>query len=66
MIPNSPKPIRDHTFQFEVELVKFYNYLKTLMYYKITGQLLRSGTFIGSNVREATNAYSRKDFIFKI
>ncbi len=32
----------------------------------LSKQLLRSGTSIGANVREATNTLSKKDFIYKM
>ena len=34
--------------------------------YDLSRQLLRSGTSVGANVREANNAESRRDFIHKL
>ncbi len=34
--------------------------------YVLSKQLLRSGTSVGANVREAVNAESKKDFIHKL
>jgi len=32
----------------------------------LSKQLLRSGTSIGANIREANNGFSKKDFVFKM
>ena len=62
----SQLPIKDRSFKFAVEIVKFCNRLKELRQYEISNQLIRSGTSIGANLREASNGYSKKDFIYKI
>jgi four helix bundle protein len=54
------------TFQFALDIVKFVELLEDLRKYAIANQLLRSGTSIGANVREAQNAESRADFIHKL
>lgn len=54
------------TFQFALDLVKFVELLESTRKYAIANQLIRSGTSIGANVREAQNAESKADFIHKI
>lgn len=58
--------IVDKTFQFALEIVKFAERLEKEKRFIISKQLLRSGTSIGANVREAQNAESKIDFIHKM
>ena len=58
--------IVDKSFQFALEIVKFVEQLENEKRYVISKQLLRSGTSIGANVREAQNAESKADFIHKM
>ncbi len=52
---------------FAVRIVNLYKYIiDTKKEYVINKQLLRSGTSIGANTREALNAESTKDFIHKL
>jgi four helix bundle protein len=62
----SQLPIKERSFKFAVEIVKFCNHLKELRQYEISNQLIRSGTSIGANLREASNGYTKKDFIYKV
>ena len=62
----SQLPIKDRSFKFAIEIVRFCNRLKELRQYEISNQLIRSGTSIGANLREASNGYTKKDFIYKI
>ena len=62
----SQLPIKERSFIFAVEIVKFCNHLKELRQYEISNQLIRSGTSIGANLREASNGYTKKDFIYKV
>lgn len=62
----SQLPIKERSFKFAIEIVKFCNHLKELRQYEISNQLIRSGTSIGANLREATNGYTKKDFIYKV
>lgn len=57
--------IIDKTFQFAVSIVKFSQQLQELKQFVISNQLLKSGTSIGANVREAQNGESLADFIHK-
>lgn len=54
------------TFQFALDIVKFVAYLEEHRKYAIANQLIRSGTSVGANVREAQNAESNADFIHKL
>lgn len=54
------------TFQFSLGVVMFVEMLETNRKYAVANQLIRSGTSIGANVREAQNAESRADFIHKL
>ena len=59
--------IRIKSYQFAVRVVNLYKFLaedrKELV---LSKQLLRSGTSIGANVREAEHAESKADFIHKL
>lgn len=59
--------VLDLSFAFAVKVVNLYKYLTTeKKEYVLSKQLLRSGTSIGANVKEAVVAQSRKDFIAKM
>jgi four helix bundle protein len=59
-------PLKDKSFQFALKIVKFYTFLsEQKREYVMSKQLLRSGTSIGANIREAQNAQSKADFIHK-
>jgi four helix bundle protein len=54
------------TFEFALEIVEYSELLEEQRKYVIARQLLKSGTSIGANVREAQNAESKADFIHKL
>jgi four helix bundle protein len=54
------------SLQFAVDIVKFSEQLESEKKFVVARQLLKSGTSIGANVREAQNAESKADFIHKI
>jgi four helix bundle protein len=59
-------PLKDKSFQFALKIVKLYSFLtEQKREYVMSKQLLRSGTSIGANIREAQNAQSKADFIHK-
>lgn len=59
--------IKDKTFEFAVQIVELYKRLHdTKKEYVLSKLLLRSGTSIGANTREALNAESKADFIHKL
>ena len=57
--------IVDLTFEFSLEIIEFSEKLRNLHKYEMASQIFRSGTSIGANIREAQNAESRADFIYK-
>lgn len=59
-------PILRETFEFAVLIVKFAEILEEKRKYVIARQIIRSGTSIGANVKEAQNAESKADFIHKL
>lgn len=63
---NKPNIIVDKTFQFSLEIIEFTEQLEALRKYVIANQVLKSGTSVGANVREAQNAESKADFIHKM
>ena len=59
--------IEEKSFRFAVRIVKLCKYLvNTRNENIISRQLLRSGTSIGANVAESTQAQSRADFLSKL
>lgn len=62
----SPNIIVDISFQFSLKIVKYAEILESNRKYIIARQLLKSGTSIGANIREAQNAESKADFIHKM
>jgi four helix bundle protein len=65
---NEPKKniVREKSFAFAVSVVELCKILDESKEYVISRQLLKSGTSIGANVREADNAESKLDFIHKM
>jgi len=59
-------PIVDITLEFALEIVAFSEILEENKKYVVARQILKSGTSIGANVREAQNAESKADFIHKL
>ena len=57
--------ILELSFEFALEVIEYSEKLEELKKYVIARQLLKSGTSVGANIREAQNAHSRKDFISK-
>src|SRR6476620_7970129 len=58
--------IVDLTFEFSLEIIRYTSLLEKERKFVLARQLLRSGTSIGANVREAQNAESKADFIHKM
>lgn len=59
--------IVDRSKSFAVRIIKMYQYLCSEKdEYVLSKQVLRSGTSIGANVKEAVRAQSRQDFVFKM
>ena len=58
--------IKDKTYQFALQIIKYYQEMLRQNEFVLSKQFLRSGTSIGANVEEAIAAQSRKDFISKM
>jgi four helix bundle protein len=58
--------IIEKSFQFALKIVFYCELLEEHKKFVVSRQLLRSGTSIGANVREAQNSESKADFIHKI
>ncbi len=59
--------VKSKSFQFAVKVVHLFKLLSTdRREFVLSKQLLRSGTSVGANVREALNAQSPADFIHKL
>ncbi|MDR2954860.1 MAG: four helix bundle protein [Prevotella sp.] len=59
-------PIVDLSFQFALDIITFVELLEQERKFIVANQLLKSGTSIGANVREAQNGESKLDFIHKL
>ena len=52
---------------FAIRIIKLYNYLQdNKNEYVLSKQVVRSGTSIGANIREAVRGFSRADFSYKM
>jgi four helix bundle protein len=58
--------ILERSFQFSLKIVYYCELLEGEKKFVISRQLLKSGTSIGANVREAQNSESKVDFIHKM
>ena len=59
--------VANKSFNFAVSIVNFYReFSSEKKEFVLSKQILRSGTSIGANVREAQNAQSKMDFIHKL
>ena len=58
--------LEQKTYNFALRIIKAQRYLAKQQEYILSKQLLRSGTSIGANCREATFAQSKLDFINKL
>jgi four helix bundle protein len=66
MQTNKPNIIIDKTLEFALLIIEFTELLILQKKFVIAHQLLKSGTSIGANVREAQNAESKIDFNHKM
>ncbi|MFO7824755.1 MAG: four helix bundle protein [Cyclobacterium sp.] len=57
--------ILELSFDFALKIIEYKEILEEKRKYVIARQLLKSSTSIGSKIREAQNAHSRKDFAAK-
>ena len=54
------------SFQFAVQIIEFSELLEENKKFVLARQILKAGTSIGANIREAQNAESQLDFIHKL
>lgn len=59
-------PILKESFEFALMIVKYSELLDENKKFVISRQIVRSGTSIGANIKEAQNAESKADFIHKL
>lgn len=53
------------SFEFSLDVIEYCESLEEKRKYVLANQLLKSGTSIGANIREAQNAESKADFVHK-
>ena len=58
--------ILNRSFDYALKVIKLSCELNQQKEFILSRQLLRSGTSVGANVREANNAPTKKDFIYKL
>lgn len=59
--------VYEKAFDFAIRVVNLYKYLTTeKKKYILSKQILRSGTSIGANIKEALQGQSRKDYLSKM
>jgi four helix bundle protein len=65
--PNDEKKIKERSFEFAIKIIQLVKHIpKDTTGFVIGKQLIKSGTSIGANVEEATGAYSKDDFTYKM
>ncbi|AFH50144.1 Hypothetical protein IALB_2441 [Ignavibacterium album JCM 16511] len=58
--------VLNKSFDFALDIIELYKFLKCKNEFVISKQLLRSGTSIGANIEEANAAQTKKDFATKM
>lgn len=59
--------VSEKSFNFAVKIIQIYKYLcNEKKEFVLSKQLLRSGTSIGANIKEAIHGQSKKDFLSKM
>ena len=66
MFMNKRNDILELSFDFALQIISYCEQLEEKRKYVIARQLLKSGTSIGANVREAQNSESNQYFIHKL
>lgn len=60
-------PLIEKSKRFALEIIRVCNLIKKIKRESVmTGQLLRSGTSVGANIREAFYAHGKADFIARL
>lgn len=57
--------IVEMTFEFALQIIEYAEVLESSRKFVLANQILKSGTSIGANTREAQNAESKADFVHK-
>ncbi len=65
-MPRKESILRTKSEDFSYRIIKLYKYLVKKKETVISKQIYRSGTSIGANIAESTNAQSSADFISKL
>lgn len=63
---NKPNIIVEKTLEFALQIIEYSELLESKRKFVVANQLLKSGTSVGANIREAQNAESKQDFIHKM
>ncbi len=58
--------VRNKSFDFAVSVASYCKVLVSQKEFELSKQLLRAGTSIGANIREAGNAHSRREFLYRL
>ena len=65
--PNGQDILSEKSYSFALRIIKMYQYISgEKKEFVLSKQVLRSGTSIGANIREAKQAESKADFIHKL
>ncbi len=56
----------DKAVLFALEIIKLSRQMNKNHDYEMSSQIIRSGTSVGANIREAQAAFSKKDFVYKL
>ena len=60
-------PLLDKSKAFAIQIIKVCNEIKAKKHESVlTNQLIRSGTSVGANIREAFYAHGKADFVAKL
>jgi four helix bundle protein len=63
---NKQNVVVDLSYKFALDIIEFSELLEDNKKFIVARQVLKAGTSIGANIREAQNAESKADFIHKI
>ena len=63
---NKPNIIVEKTLEFALLIIEYTELLESKRKFIVANQLLKSGTSVGANIKEAQNAESKQDFIHKM
>lgn len=66
MMSKGKNEVLDLSFTFALKVIEYTELLEEMRKYVVARQLLKSGTSIGANIREAQSAESRSDFVHKL